>query len=111
MKDICFCGHSKKDHLAQIFPGTCGHGDCTCSEYKELGDITFYEKFPSLKNKNVDLIQLGNPADPYEEEVFTESTIENECVDKKVVKDILFNNLKCKEASIDICEKLGIDVK
>ena len=74
-------------------------------------EYSFYEKFPSLKNKNVDIIKLGNPADPYEEEIFTESTIERECVDKEVVKKLLFDKLECREASVEICECLGIEVK
>jgi len=37
-KGLCICGHSKEDHLASIFPGTCGHGDCKCWEYKEVED-------------------------------------------------------------------------
>ena len=32
---ICVCGHKKTDHLAKIFPGTCGHGNCKCFKYKE----------------------------------------------------------------------------
>ena len=74
-------------------------------------EINFYEKFPSLKNKNIDLVKLGNPADTYEEEVFSETTIDNECVDKAVVKKVLFDNLECREACVEICERLGINVE
>ena len=36
-KEICICGHKKSDHLTKIFIGTCGYGNCLCSEYRKRG--------------------------------------------------------------------------
>jgi hypothetical protein len=48
--------------------------------------MSFEEDFKSLNNKEYMVNFIGNPADPFEEQLYTETVISSFCLDKERVR-------------------------
>lgn len=70
--------------------------------------MTFEEEFPSLTDKNRDMVELGAPDDPYYEDLFTESIIWMNCLDKARVKEAIRKNCNQYGVSHDNSIVMGL---